>query len=215
MALSFPLSLASFADKIGVQSVEWKLQDSRELSGMGSGQVLQADLGPSLWTADITLRPWRTNAVREIEALINAVIRSKGSFYLYDPRKCVPASDPNATILGSSTVQINSLPDNKSLSLKGLPANYVITAGDYLSFNYGSSPTRRALHEAAETITANGSGVTAAFEVSPFIRTGAATDAAVTLQKAAGMFILVPGSLKVQMANAAFTVLSFSAVQKI
>lgn len=42
MAISFPLSLADFWDTIGVKNITWMPQDNTQLSGMGSGQILQA-----------------------------------------------------------------------------------------------------------------------------------------------------------------------------
>ena len=50
------------------------------------------------------------------------------------------------------------LSDNKSLKLGGLPAGYSLRRGDMLHFDYGSSPTRRALHRIVEDATANGPG---------------------------------------------------------
>lgn len=214
MALSFPLALPAFADKLRIPSVEWKLQDNREFSGLGSGLIIAADLGPSLWTADLTTPPMRTNEAREVEALINAVIRANGSFYMHDPRKCVPAADPYAAKLGAANVQINTLPNAYSLSLKGLPAGYKLTAGDYLSFDYGVSPVRRAFHELSESVTANGSGVTPAFEVSPFIRPGAVVNTVVALKHPSLRCIIVPGSFKPSF-GVPFTTISFSVVQKI
>lgn len=220
MALTFPLSLAAFADKLfgperSVSSVSWLLQDNRELSGLGSGQFLEADLAPALWAGEVTLRPFYHADARRIEALLNAVIRSKGDFYLYDPRLPAPSTDPKGTTLGASTVQINSLPDAKSMSLKGLPPAYAIPAGSYLSFDYGT-PARRAFHEFSEDATANGSGVTPAFEVSPFIRTGAAVNQTVTLYKPAAKVRIKPGTLSVQSAqDPTFTTISFSVVQKL
>jgi hypothetical protein len=210
MALTFPLALADFADVIGIQTVKWQLNDNRELSGMGTGQILQADLAPALWSAEVTLRPWRTNDAREIEAKINAVVRSIGSFYLYDPRKAVPKS--GAAALSGKTVSINAKADAKSLSLKGLPSAYALTAGDYLSFDYGTS-TRRWFGEIAESVTADSSGDTASFEVSPYLPTDAAADIEVTLVKPAMKAIIVPGSLQVQYA-AGFTTISFNVMQK-
>lgn len=215
MALTFPLSTADLADRLGIVSAPLVLKDNREVSGMGSGQIIEADLAPALWTADVVTRPWRAIEARRLEALINAVIRSKESFYLYDPRKAVPALDPKGATLGSSTVKINSVPSNKSLTLKGLPANYKLSAGDHLAFDYGSNPTRRAFHEIAEDITASSGGTTAAFEVSPFIRTGAVADINVTLVKPAVKVRIVPGSLSIRQIDAAFSQISFSAVQKL
>lgn len=223
MGLSFPLPLSALADQLfgdelygsegNAASVSWLLQDNREMSGMGSGQVLQSDLGPSLWTGDVSSREFYHAEARRIEAKLNAVIRSIGSFYLYDPRKPYPYEDPDGSILGASSVQINSLPDAKSMTLKGLPVGYKLTEGDYLSFDYGDG--RRAFHEVAEAVTANGSGVTPAFEVSPFIRPGAAVNAAVTLIKPAMKCIVRPGTLQVQSTgNVVTTQISFSVVQK-
>ncbi|MGN6146873.1 MAG: hypothetical protein ACTHOP_25165 [Mesorhizobium sp.] len=214
MALTFPLSLAEFADKLGLLAAPLVLRDNRELSGMGSGQIIEADLSPSLWGADVTTRPWRAIDARRLEALANAVIRSKGSFYLYDPRKAVPAFDPGGAVLGASVVKIASLPDAKSMGLKGLPADYKLSVGDHLCFDYGS-PARRAFHEIAEDVTADGSGVTGAFEVTPFIRPGAAVDLVVTLFKPAVKMRIVPGSLSIRPVDAASSQISFSVVQKL
>src|SRR5690349_8319459 len=97
MSLTFPLSLAEFADLIGVSQVKWGLSDNRELSGLGSGQILEADLAPQLWQGDVTLSEKYHADARKIEAKLNAVIRSMGSFYLYDPRHMYPAADPNGS----------------------------------------------------------------------------------------------------------------------
>lgn len=210
MSLTFPLATADFADVIGIQQVKWQIKDNRELSGLGTGQILQADLAPGLWSAEVTLRPWRTNDAREIEAKINAVVRSIGSFYLYDPRKAVPKSGSAA--LSGKTVSIKAKADAKSLSLKGLPAAYTLTAGDYLSFDYGTD-TRRWFGEVAETVTADSSGDTGSFEVSPFLPSAAAADVTVTLVKPSMKAIIVPGSLSVSYA-AGFTTIGFNTMQK-
>jgi hypothetical protein len=143
------------------------------------------------------------------------MIRSQGSFYLYDPRHPGPTLDPKGTILGSSAVKINSLPDSKSMTLKGLPAGYKLSVGDYLHFDYGT-PSRRAFHEFAEDTTADGGGVTPAFEVSPFIRPGATVDLSVTLIKPAMKCIIRPGSVEAgSTGNIVTSQLSFSVVQKL
>ena len=50
-----------------------------------------------------------------------------------------------------------------------------------LHFDYGPSPTRRALHRIVEDATANGAGITGFFEVRPFLKAGTTTGLAVTL----------------------------------
>lgn len=214
MAIADPLSIAAFADLLRIRQVKWSLQDNREFSGLGSGQILEADLAPSLWQGDVTLSEAFHFESRKIEALINVVIRSFGSVYLYDPRTRYPFADRTGSILGASTVKISSF-TNHTLALKGLPANYVITAGDYVSWDYGS-PSRRAFHEFSESVTANGSGVTAAVEVSPFIRTGAAVDQILTLIKPAMRCKIKPQSLTIEStANISTSQVAFSVIQKL
>jgi hypothetical protein len=214
MTLSFPLSLASFADTIGISTVKWLLQDNRELSGLGSGQILQADLAPRLFVGDVGVREMYHVDASRIEAKLDAMVDAQGSFYLYDPRRRGPFLDPDGAILGAADGTINSLPDARSMSLSGLPAAYKLVAGDYLHYDYGD-PARRAFHRIVEDITANGSGVTPAFTVAPYIRPGAATGLSVTLVKPAMKCIIRPGSIDVQGTGNGTTIISFSVVQKL
>lgn len=74
--------------------------------------------------------------------------------------------------------------DRRELRLQDLPPNYALSTGDYLSFTYGSDPTRYALHQVVFGNTADTRGrSTDWIEVTPAIRPGAAVGAAVTLYK--------------------------------
>lgn len=215
MTLSFPLVPADFADQISVASVKWRLQDNREFSGLGSGQIVQVDLAPRLFTGDVGVRELYHADASRIEAKLDALVDAQAAFYLYDPRRRGPLLDSFGAALGASTVRIASLPNAYSLSLKGLPSGYKLSIGDYLSFDYGSNPTRRAFHRLAEDATANGSGVTPAFTVSPFVRPGALLDTVVTLVKPTMKCIVLPGSIDVQGTGSGTTVISFGVIQKI
>ena len=192
-AITFPVSLANFYDTLGVGSCTFEDTLPIETSQMADGTILKASLGASLWRGRLNLVP-RTHAdAQAIEALVSVLKRPGASFLARDPRRVGPKLDPTGSTLGASTVQINSLNvDNRQISLKGLPAAYVISVGDMLSFTYGSSPTRYALHRVVEAATANGSGVTPQFEVTPLIRSGAAVDATVTLVKPVCKAVLLP-----------------------
>lgn len=114
---------------------------------------------------------------------------------------------------GPAAVTINSLNvNNKAMSLAGLPPGYIITRGDFLAWDYGSSPTRRAYFRAAETVTANGSGVTPEFQLSDFIKPGSTTGLAVTLIKPAMKAKLIFGSVQEQAGSTdpMFTNIQFS-----
>lgn len=194
MAIALPLSVAAFADNLRIQSVRWMLRRQNEYSGLGDGQTLGAELAPPLWTGDVTLVQMPLSAASQVQALIEASDEVLGGFYLYNPRQPYPQADPDGSILGAATPTIHSVGgDSKSLRLAGLPAGYVVTRGDCLAFDHGS-PARRAFHRIVETATADGVGVTPAFEVRPHLRPGAANGLAVSLVKPAARVFIVPGS---------------------
>lgn len=216
MALAFPLSLAQFADQLPMASFTPRQGLQQQLSSPASGIDIPADIAPALREYDVTLKPLPHRRAQQLMALIEALRGPMNSFYIYDLRYLYPAADPDGSILGSSTPQLNSLnANNKALSLKGLPADYVVTAGDFLSWNYGSDPARRAYFRAAETVTANGSGVTAEFQVSDFIPPGSSAGIAVTLVKPAMKAKLVAGSVQEQVdsSDPTRTTISFSVRQ--
>lgn len=99
--------------------------------------------------------------------------------------------------MGSATPVIATLgANNKSLTVSGLLAGYILSAGGMFHFDYGSSPVRRALHRIVETVTANGSGVTPAFEVRPHFRPGATTGLAIQFINPSAKVKLIPGSFE-------------------
>lgn len=193
MALTYPLSLTAFANQLPFLSSRWELRRSDEFSGLGTGEILAANLGPALWMASVTLKPLRLPAANSILALLEALEGSLRAFYLFNHQQAYPQSDPGGVLVASTSPVIHTLGgDNKSLRISGLPSSFVMTRGDMLSFDYGS-PARRAFHRVMETVTAS-SGLTPSFEVRPHIRPGAATSTAVSLSRPAAKMILMPGT---------------------
>jgi hypothetical protein len=173
-ALSFPLPLSEFFGGLKVTRVELYDRQPQEFSRTAGGSILRASLGASLWVGSVTMPSSRHDGQMETDAILSVLARPGASFFVTDPRRDGPKSDPDGAIYGSSTPSILSLDaDNKRLSLQGLPANYVLQRGDMLSFQYGS-PVQYALHRIVQGGTANGSGSTGLIEVTPFIRPGAA-----------------------------------------
>lgn len=166
----------------------------QQTSGQAGGQIRVANVRAPLWHLSLTCPAIDRDDADAIHAVIGGMGGSVGTFFAYDLRRAGPKADPTGSVLGSSTVQINSLgSDGISLSLKGLPNGYVLTRGDYVGFVYSS--TKRALHQIVDaSVTANGSGVTAAFQVHPAIRQGAANNNAVTLVRPVAEFRIMPGT---------------------
>lgn len=177
-----------------VASVKFALGYGQETSGQAGGTIRVADLRSPLWTMEAECSMLTLDQLLDIETMIDQMGGAKGSFYAWDPRRPFPKLDLDGSGLGASAVKINSLgADNRSLSLKGLPAGYGLSRGDTLAFDFGSG--RRALHRvSAVSAVANGAGVTSVFEVVPNIRPGAALNADVALKRPAAEMRLVPGS---------------------
>ena len=197
MALAYPLTRAQFMDILPISAQSLTLPEQMELNRTGSGEQLAADLGDRLWQGEITLgRLMRSEAGRS-EVLIDLSRQAGRSFLLYDTRRPAPLLDPTGSILGAATPTIDTLSgDPRELRVTGLPAGYVLSPGDYLSFTYGASPVRYALHRVVATTTASGLGLTPLFEVTPHIRSGAVIGAAVTLRKAHCKAVILAGSVK-------------------
>lgn len=198
VALTYPLPLATFADSLLVSQNTFYLPEQVQASRTAGGEQLGADIGERLWTGKIMLgRMTRSEAGRP-EVLIDLIRQAGRSFLMYDRYRTNPLLDPTGTILGAASVTILALGgDARELSLAGLPVGYTLSAGDYLSFAYGSSPVRQALHRVVNpSVVANGSGQTALFEVTPALRPGAAAAAPVQLKKAYCKAVAVYGSIE-------------------
>lgn len=195
MALTFPIGLADFFEEFCPISTTFQLGEAVMVNETGGGEVIRSDYGTRLWQGTVTLAPSKPVLIEDMMALIRVLQDSRASFLLY-PRHKRRATGGGA--LSEPIGQINILPaNNRLISLKALPASYVITRGDFLSFIYSSSPSRYAFHQAVESITANGAGVTGEFEVVPPIRPGAAVDTGVQFNKPRLKAVMVPGSLTI------------------
>lgn len=207
MTISFPLTtLLSATD---FQDQTFQPVSRQELSRQANGRTIGKDFGSAIWLANYTTKPIFNDDALAYEAALDSLDGVVQTFEAYDlrrpyPRVYLTGAGANDGVLAS----VNA--NNKALALSGLVAGQIVSAGDYLSFVYGSS---RALHRVVETVTANGSGVTAQFEVRPHVRAGYSISAAVTLKSPRGVFMLMPGSVVPKASGGQHTVISFQAVQ--
>lgn len=217
MTVSFPYALSYLADALSIKSCTFDVQRNDETDGSGDGRVWQSELASPLWTATITLNDGYLADLEQVATKLRKLSGAQESFYLYNPARLYPQSDPTGSILGTNTVEVNSIgSDGTSLSLKGLPASYVLTLADKGHIDFGSNPTRRYFFEIDETITANGSGVTAEFQVFPAIPAGIAVNAVVSLIKPAAKMFIMPGSFNPgSMSGPLTSGLTFKAMQRV
>jgi len=193
MALSYPLTYPQFLGALRVEEVTFRLSHPQEHTRLGDGTMISASLGASLWTGTIRLAQANHPRHAQMEALLALMDQPGATFRCHDPRYIGPASDPAGVILGSRTVTIHTVASNmRELRITGLPSGYVLSSGDMLSFEYGSSPVRHALHRIVVGGTASSTGLTPMLEVVPNLRPGAVTGLTVLLIRPACKARLLP-----------------------
>ena len=190
-------------------------QYSQELSGQANGALRVADLGPERWAVSVrTTDRLRKAQLRDIMAKANRLRGSVFTFYAWDPLAEYPLADAGGALIAGSSPVIDTLDaDPRYLKIGGLPPGYVLSPGDCLAFDWGD-PVHRALHQVVAGGAASGLGVTPLIEVVPEIRAGAVVAAAVTLVRAAAEMMIVPGSMRPNMAGPLRGSLSFDAIQR-
>jgi len=211
MAATLPLPTASLADLLPIASGLWEPFYSDELSGLGSGEMLNASLAPMLWRASIEAGPMYLSVAKKLRARLLLLDGASNAFYYWSPEAKAPQADPDGVILGAATVKVKSVgTDNKSIALKGLPAGYALTVGDMIAVDYG---TRRALFALAAGGTADGDGESEELEVRPHVRPGVVTDCLAYLVKPAAKVKIVPSTLKINSTGGSFATITFDVRQ--
>ena len=192
MAYTFPVPIAQFFNLLPVEEIMFDSPEQNQESQTGKGERISAELAPMLWTAEVKLGVMLMAEAVQFEALLDILRPTGRTFFAYDVRRRFPMADPTGSILGASAPVIASLPNAREMTISGLPAGYVVSIGDYLSFDYGG---RRALHRLVSGAVASAGGVTPVFEITPMIRPGAAVSAPVGLIRASCKAVLTAGSV--------------------
>jgi hypothetical protein len=196
MPLTYPLTTAQFAQMLRIRQITFDAPEQLEVNRTGGGANLRARIGPQLWTGEVQMGRLTRDEAIEHEVLTQVLGGPECSFLVFDTRRPGPRQDLTGAILGASVVTIASTPNAREMTLTGLPSGYVLRRGDYLAFEYGASPVRRALHRVVDpVVTANGSGTTPLFEIYPLRRPGVIVSS-VTLVRASCKAVIVPGSLQ-------------------
>ena len=193
MSLSFPLSLDSFFAGLPVTECEFHLPATLATSRTRGGTVLTARVSERLWTGKVTLAPQRHRDAAGIEAKVSALLEPGRSFLAHPLPFHFPQADPHGAGLdGYAPVLCSIEAGGRELSIAGLPGDYVLSPGDFLSFAYGTNPTRYGLHQVVTATIANSAGLTPKVEVTPAVRQGANAGTAVTFVRPFIKAILLP-----------------------
>lgn len=210
MAISFPRTDIMTLVDYSADTAPPQLMSRQEFSRLSNGSTRGKDFGPALWMFSYATKPLPNDDASDFEAVLDSLDGVIQTFEVADLRRIYPRLYPTGACNDGILASVNS--NNKALSLSGLAAGQVISRGDYLAFDYGDS---RAYHRAVESVTANGSGLTAEFEVRPHIRPGWTLSPAtpVKLKLPRAIATLVPGSVSSKPNGALHSVVSFQAMQ--
>lgn len=198
--------MIDFVTATKYQDQVFRLVTREEISRTAYGKTIGKRLGSAIWTVEYTTWPIPNDDALAFEAQLNSLDGVTGVFEAADLRRLEPRAYSNGGASDGEILTVNA--NNKAMSLSDLNAGQVVSAGDYLAFG-------TAFHQVMQTVTANGSGTTAEFEVRPHIRPGWTVGTVVKLSQPRCQFSLMPDSIQPRANGGLHTVISFKAVQAI
>lgn len=204
-------------DVLEIESIRVSPHLNEEVEGVGSGQILRANLTTPLWQMDISIptSSLGVNTGRRIRALFNQLNKPGAFFYVYDPIAQFPQNDPLGLLHASATVTVRLASTSGTMSFAGAPANFTYLPGDMFHIEWGG---RRGYFEISNVTNVNASGQTGSFETFPSIPTGIPVGTVVTLIRPQMKAQFVPGELDYATASSAtwsWSNYSLRAIQKL
>lgn len=211
MALTEPFNLLTgFPGWVTNFDLEWRQERSRQASGV----TIVKDMGSPLWRMAAQTKSMRPNALDYWRATLNSMENGLATFYGYSLSRTYPILYPNGSwptgvAFNGLTSVLNSVNVNrKAVTLGALPAGYVVSVGDYISIDGD-------LHQAMETATASGAGITGEFEVRPHLWPGVVAGPAVfvAVKTPSCIMSIIPDSITSQANLNGWGVIAFQAIE--
>ena len=161
------LSLAQFANRLRVTDYTFEPSENVQTTQSIGGITYRVSRGPILWSGSITCSAYTHDGQAQLSALIDKIKRPGNQFLFTPPLRSRPKSFVTGDNL--SNVQTNGTQAaGYNIKLKGLPANYELTEGDYFSFNLNGI---HRIYRVVTAVTASATG-TATVEVNVPLASG-------------------------------------------
>lgn len=210
MAITFPLTGLMSLCEYSPSGRPWELVHRQEFSRTAGGRTIGKDLGGPLWAGGFSTIPLHIDDMLDVEAVLNSLDGVIGTFEARDLRRPYPKEHADGNFNDTGVIQ--SVQNNKAISLAGLDIGFKISRGDYLQFTYASN---RYLIQAMEDATAVSGGVTPEFEVRPHLPPNMPLSPAISvvLKEPSAICVLVPGSVSKSMLSGIHGTVSFEAMQ--
>ncbi len=183
----------------------------QEFSRAASGLLIAADLGPMLWRGDFRSFPLRRDAADALLADFQSLGGARLPFLAHPAERPRPASSPDPAGPALAGVTVRAVrADRTGMQFAGLPANFALSAGDWVSIQTAAG---REVVRLARAINANGFGDTATVDLAQPLRPAVAVGQAVTLADPLIEMRLAPETLALDPVGLAWHALVFSCVQ--
>lgn len=174
MPLSFPLSLAQFADGLVLSGMTFDLDEAlTTTSETGGGEDLSAVRGVQLWGGGFVLAPGPAVSQEAMRAKIDLCRRPGARFVVAHPYMRAPQADPAGVMFAGAILTVSARLNSRELRIAGGPSGSVLSGGDHLSVSFGPNGARRAYFRTVTGATFSASGL-ATIEVVPDIPFGVA-----------------------------------------
>lgn len=209
------LALTEFFDRLPIRSAEMAPAPNLAVSTLGGGQVLTAQVAPTLWRGTLSLAPMGYDAADAAAARISSLLATNGRFFVTTIHRAGPASDPDGAVVAGASPKISGRNAAGQVSFSGLPGGYELRAGDLFALDFqAGGGTLHALHQIAADVSAGGGGSTALVDVVPALQPAVSTGTAVRFRRPACAAVIDPGSVRMGASAALFrTGTSFGWVQ--
>lgn len=216
-AITYP---RDFLSNLPIAGLSFIPEPISEISPVRGGDIISADLGPTLWRGKYDSPILEASVFGAARAWYGTLL-SYREFYAYDILRQYPLEYAD----GWGDLEVNGSPfdgngflgdvesNDVEVTIYNVPIGLILSPGDYLSWVYSS--TRQALHRVSAGSTAtgvSGSGEVTV-EVHPSVRAGWTAATAVKLYRAVAKMVILPGTYTENISPPSFGQVSFEAMQ--
>lgn len=185
-----PLGLSEFSDLITRSEFTFTLSENVGSDDTGGGAAIRVERGTRLWEGQVSVSRQYHEDAQALDAAFDQVTSASGGFLLIPPHPAPKLDQDGFLIAGSSPTLFSVAPGGATVTIEGLPAQYRLSAGDFVGWTYGT-PARRGVYRVQGTVAANNVGRATVKILPP---TPASAGAAVAIVNPTLRAVIVPGS---------------------
>lgn len=203
------MSFLDIRSLVDLEDTSFYLERLDELGRLFSGTTISKERGDPFWMMSGETTAMNISELTTLQAKFTNLRGNQIPFLMHDVRRPRPANADSSFSNTGLFVNSTSFGDSR-LSLKGLPAGFSLTIGDYISVTFSTNYVQ--LYQCQEAVVANGFGVTPLFDVYPFLNQSTILNNVVEMRNAGALFVLTE-PIKTTMVGPMAGKISFSGQQ--